>query len=284
VKVSGVPRGDEIGRLAETFNTMVTELKANVEARIHEEAARKAVESELKVARGIQASLLPRIFPPFPDRKEFDLHAVNEPAKFIAGDFFDFFFINEDTLAVVMADVSGKGVPAAMFMAVARTAIRNFTVPGKSPAQILKHVNDVMAKDNDNSMFVTLFYAFYNVRTGGLTFANAGHNPPYILRREGGLDKLMPTGPILSVFDDAEYTDSHAAMNPGEVLVLFTDGVTEANKNGELYGEKRFEPLLLSLLNLKVETICQTIIDTVIDFGGRELGDDVTLLALRRNS
>jgi sigma-B regulation protein RsbU (phosphoserine phosphatase) len=282
VRVEGISGHDEIALLAGTFNKMVVDLKANVEARIREESARKSVESELKVARVIQASLLPRIFPPFPDRREFTLHAVNEPAKFMAGDFFDFFFINDDTLAVVMADVSGKGVPAAMFMAVTRTAIRSFTVPGKTPAEILKHVNDVMVRDNDNMMFVTVFFGFYNIRTGDLTFTNAGHNPPYVLRRSGTFDTLMPTGPILSVLEDAKYTSDRTSLNPGESLVLFTDGVTESDRDGELYGEQRFEKLLLSIADRPVEKICQNVIDAVVDYGGKELRDDVTVLSLRR--
>lgn len=282
VRVEGISSHDEIGDLAGTFNTMVSDLKANMDARVREESARKAVESELKVARAIQASLLPRIFPPFPDRKEFTLHAVNEPAKFMAGDFFDFFFVSEEVLAVVMADVSGKGVPAAMFMAVARTAIRSFTVPGKTPAEILKHVNDVMVRDNDNMMFVTVFYGFYNIRTGEVVYVNAGHNPPYVLRREGRLDTLQPTGPILSVLEDATYTHAQTRLEPGEVLVLFTDGVTEADREGELYGEERFETLLGSIADRPVENLCQEVIDAVVDYGGRELRDDVTVLALRR--
>jgi sigma-B regulation protein RsbU (phosphoserine phosphatase) len=282
VQVEGVSSHDEIGQLAGTFNKMVSDLKANVDARVREESARKAVEGELKVARGIQASLLPRIFPPFPDRREFTLHAVNEPAKFMAGDFFDFFFINEETLAVVMADVSGKGVPAAMFMAVARTAIRSFTGPGQTPAEILKHVNDVMVRDNDNMMFVTVFYGFYNIRSGEFVYVNAGHNPPYVLRREGKLDTLQPTGPILSVLEDATYTNDQTRLEPGEVLVLFTDGVTEADRDGDLYGEERFEKLLGSIADRSVEKICQDIIDAVVDYGGKELRDDVTVLALRR--
>lgn len=282
VRVEGIHSHDEIEQLAITFNKMVGDLKESVDARVREESARKAVERELKVAREIQTSLLPRDFPPFPDRKEFTLHAINEPAKFIAGDFFDFFFINDEILAVVMADVSGKGVPAAMFMAVARTAIRSFTVPGKMPAEILKHVNDVMVRDNDNMMFVTVFYGFYNIRTGELVFANAGHNPPYVLRSGGGLDTLKPTGPILSVLDDAQYTNDRTVVHPGDALVLFTDGVTEAERNDELYGEPRFEKLLLSIAQHPVGQICQEVIDAVVEYGGSELRDDVTILALRR--
>lgn len=281
--VTGVTSRDEIGQLATTFNRMVADLKVNVAARVQEESARKAVESEVKVARAIQASLLPRRFPPFPERKEFDLHAVNEPAKIIAGDFFDFFFIDDDTLALVMADVSGKGVPAAMFMAVTRTAMRNFTAPGKTPGQILKQVNDVMTRDNDHDMFVTVFYGFYNVRTGDLDYANAGHNPPYVIRRGGGLDMLGPTGTILAAFEETEYMDRRVRLDPGDVLVLFTDGVTEANNGGPLYGTTAFERLLLDIGGQPVEEICQTVTRTVSEYSGHELRDDVTLLVLRRN-
>lgn len=276
---------DEIGQLALALDTMASRLKSNIEQRVKEETARKNVENELRIARRIQASLLPRIFPPFPERKEFELHALNEPAAYIAGDFFDFFFIDPDTLALVIADVSGHGIPAAMFMAVARTAIRNFSVRGFSTVEIMQHVNRVLNTDNDDMVFVTAFYGHYSVSRGRLAYVNAGHNPPYLVRKNGALEKLEPTGPLLATFEEISYTEGTARLEPDDLLLLFTDGVTEAHTtaNNELFGERRLEHLLNEVRNDPVETICNKIYATVENYSRRERHDDVTLLALKRN-
>ncbi|MBM3890183.1 MAG: serine/threonine-protein phosphatase, partial [Verrucomicrobia bacterium] len=218
------------------------------------------------------------------DRTEFDLHALNEPAEYVAGDFYDFFFVNDHVLALVMADVSGKGMPAALLMAVARTAIRNFAVLGQTPGAILKHLNDMLTQDNPDNMFVTVFCAHYHVGTGELRYANAGHLPPYILRRGGRLETLDETDPLAGGFAGVTYRDHAARLEPGEVLVTFTDGVTEAHAGpGELLGEKRFEDLLRSAAFEPVEQINKTVLRTVLDWSQNALPDDVTLLSLRRN-
>ena len=230
---------DEIGRFVGTFNQMVGDLKENVEVRVRETAARQAMERELQIAREIQTSLLPMARPPFPHRREFTLDAQTVPAKIMAGDFFDFWFVEDDVLALVMADVSGKGVPAALFMAVGRTVLRNFSVPGQSPAQVLSVANHVMAAQNEKNMFITVFYGHYHVRTGELVFANGGHPPPYLVRRDGTVLELdAPAGPLVGVLPDAEYGESRETLGPGELLVLYTDGATEArNQDGLLLGD-----------------------------------------------
>ncbi len=239
VQVQRIHRGDEIGQFAATFNQMVVDLKANIEATIRETNARQAIERELQVARQIQTSLLPMGRPPFPNRQEFSLHADNEPAHFIAGDFFDFWLLDDQHLAVVIADVSGKGVPAAMFMAVARTTLRNFSKPDTSPHEVLTIANRLIAADNEEMMFVTIFYGHYHIQTGELVFANAGHNPPYLVRQDGRLESLGPsTGPMLGVFPEAKYDEALAVLQPGDLLLLYTDGVTEAcNQNNQFFGE-----------------------------------------------
>jgi phosphoserine phosphatase RsbU/P len=285
VQVTGITSRDEIGQFARTFNTMVTELKANVEQRLRETSARQAVESELKVATEIQLSLMPRTFPPFPERTEFDLHATYQPAKFMAGDYYDFFFVKENVLGVVIADVSGKGVPAAMFMAVVRTAIRNFTSPDRDPAEVLNAVNRALVPGNDKCMFVTLFYGHYNVRTGELVYSSAGHNPPYVLHGKEQFEALSSTGPILGVLPDARYNRATARLDPGDLLVLYTDGVTEASPgDGNLFGEPRLEALLLRLMDQPLKDICETIVREVDAYRHHERQDDVTLLVLRRNA
>ncbi len=231
VRVEGIRSHDEIGQFAATFNQMVIDLKANIEATIRETKARQLIERELQVARQIQTSLLPLLRPPFPNRPEFSLDADNEPAEVMAGDFYDFWLLDDQHLAVVIADVSGKGVPAAMFMAVARTTLRNFTTPGRSPREVLNIANRLIAADNKETMFVTIFYGHYHISTGELVFANAGHNPPYLVRQNGRIESLGPsTGPMLGVFPEAEYEDAHAVLEPDDLLLLYTDGVTEAQE------------------------------------------------------
>ncbi|MBI5725796.1 MAG: SpoIIE family protein phosphatase [Planctomycetes bacterium] len=285
VQVTGIKGSDEIAQFGRTFNRMVSDLKASIEARISETAAREAVEKELQVAREIQRSLLPRVFPPFPDRTEFDLHAEIMPAKCMAGDFFDFFFMdrNRDELALVMADVSGKGVPAAMFMAVTRTAIRNFTVESKTPAQILQHANDVIVQDNDEGMFVTIFYAHYHVKTGELVYANAGHCQPFLIGLAGDVAMLEVTGPILGVLPGSQFEDRTCRIAKGQTLLFYTDGVTEARGNdSELFGEEGLQKLLAGFAG-DPKALCQKIVQVADDYRNHDPQDDITVMALRRN-
>jgi sigma-B regulation protein RsbU (phosphoserine phosphatase) len=284
-RIGNVRLASEIDQLALAFDKMVVDLKSNIEHRLKGEADRKILEGELKAARKIQASLLPRIFPPFPHRNEFALHATNEPATFIAGDFFDFFFIEPDKLAFVIADVSGHGIPAALFMAVSRTAIRTFAVSGQSPREIIDRVNRVLCADNDDMMFVTLFYGHYDIPTGDLTYVNAGHNPPYVVRKDGHLEKLSATGPLVATMEDVSYEEQMIHMNAGDLLVTFTDGVTEAHSNRDniLYGEERLEQLLQKMSDRSVKEICDIIRHDADHFANHERQDDTTLLVLRRN-
>ena len=285
VQLPAMTGRDEIGEFAATFNTMVHDLKGNIDRRLVETAARESLERELLVARQIQTSLMPMTRPPFPDRREFSLDARTEPAKIMAGDFFDFWFIDRDVLALVVADVSGKGVPAAMFMAVARTILRSFSSPPRSPAEVLAIADRIMAAENDEQMFVTVFHAHYDVGSGQLTFANGGHNPPYVVRNDGSVTTLgSSTGPIVGVWGDAQFEDRQTSLAPGESLVAFTDGVTEAqNAAGELFGDQRLERLLSAARGEPVAEICRRVIDEVSRYRESQDQDDVTLLVLERN-
>lgn len=285
VRVEGIRSHDEIGQFAATFNQMVVDLKANVEATIRETNARQAIEREVQVARQIQTSLLPQRRPPFPDRPEFSLDADNEPALVMAGDFYDFWLLDGEHLAVVIADVSGKGVPAAMFMAVARTTLRNLSTPGASPRDVLNVANRCLAADNEEMMFVTAFYGHYHITSGRLVFANAGHNPPCLVRRSGRIESLGPsTGPMLGVFPEADYEEAHAVLGPGDLLLLYTDGVTEAqNQDHQFFGEAGLTGLLHRLHGEPVATICRAIVEEVNAYRHGEGQDDVTLVALRRS-
>ncbi len=194
----------------------------------------------------IQRSILPSNFPPFPDRKDFELHAAMVPAREVGGDLFDFFLLDDDHLGFVIGDVSGKGVPAALFMSVARTLLRATAQHRTSPGECLTYVNDSLAEQNVAAMFVTLFYGVLNTRTGDLEFANGGHNPPYVFSSDGKLRALRgKSGPLLGMLEGCQYKTLHDRIAPGEGLLLYTDGVTEAVEKGtEFFGEQRLEQVL----------------------------------------
>jgi PAS domain S-box-containing protein len=245
--------------------------------------ANARMSGELNVAREIQMNMVPLTFPAFPDRPEFTIHAALEPAREVGGDFYDFYFVSDDWLLFCVGDVSDKGVPAALFMAVTQTLIKSRASDDISPARILSRVNDELSADNASCMFVTLFVAFLNVKTGKLLYTNAGHNPPYIKRRAGQLDKLSDRhGPVIGAMPDLDYGSSEAEMEPGDLFVLFTDGVTEARGvDTGLYGEDRLEALLASFGGLVVEEVVEQTVDAVQSFQGRDhQADDITVLAL----
>ena len=282
LRVGGTHRRDEFGELSRAFNGMVRALAHHIEARTREAAARKAVESELQVAREIQASLLPS---EFPRRQEFELHAMIVPAKEVAGDFFDFFFVSENKLAFLIADVSGKGVPASLFMAVSRTVIRDQAMAGLAPAEVLNRANRLLAQGNERMMFVTIFFAHYNVATGRLLWANAGHDPPCLSNGAGGVRKLgSPTGPILGVFEDEKYGQRESRLEPGDSLVLYTDGVTEAmDADKRQYRLEHLARIVADNPTASPEEICGLVVQSVESHRSHPQQDDVTLLVLRRN-
>jgi sigma-B regulation protein RsbU (phosphoserine phosphatase) len=275
----GITSTDEIGALAGAFNAMVQNLRENVAQLTAETTRREAVESELRVARTIQQSLLPHRFPPFPDRTEFDLHAVSAPARFVGGDFFDYFFINPHTLALVIADVSGKGVPAALLMAVTRTLIRDLAARGCSPSEALSHANRLLLDGNEEGMFVTLFLGHYDTRTGRLVYASAGHPPPYLLSPERGARLFRAaTGTVLGALETQEYTQSEAGLAPGEKLVFYTDGVPEARAaDGEFFRADRFERFLHEHRTDSVQALCAEAVGAVSAFQNGQQHDDLTL-------
>jgi len=281
--VHGVRSRDEIGEVARAFNGMVRALRHHVQARSREMAARKAVESELRVAREIQSSLLPRAFP---RRHEFELHAMNVPAKEVAGDFFDFFFLDETRLAFLIADVSGKGVPAALFMAVTRTVIRDRAMGGAPPAQVLDEANRLLAQDNERTMFVTLFFAHYSLASGELIYANAGHNPPCVATASGKVRRLAgSTGPILGVFEDKSYEQRRTQLGPRDLIVLYTDGVTEAmDRADRQFRIEHLEQIIAGNPAASPEEICGLVVQSVEEYRAHPQQDDVTVLALRRNA
>jgi sigma-B regulation protein RsbU (phosphoserine phosphatase) len=244
---------------------------------------KERMEQELNVAHDIQMSMLPATFPPFPDRDEFNVHAILKPAREVGGDFYDFFFINDDELCLVLGDVSGKGVPAALFMAVTLTMIKTQAVDDPSPASIVTRVNDELSADNPASMFVTLFIAIANVRTGEVRFTNAGHNPPYILRNDSSLDCLdQRHGPIIGAVEGVAFREDQAQLEAKDTLVIFTDGVTEAmDTSQQLYSEPRLESCIGKSAGVPDQLTGEILNDVERYAGEAEQADDITILAFQ---
>jgi len=238
---------------------------------------------ELNVASQIQQSILPRNFA---KSDHLDLFAKMDAAKQIGGDFYDFFWVNEEKtkLALLIADVSGKGVPAALFMTVSRTLIRAHANNGShTTGGCFTKVNNALHKDNVNMMFVTAFYGILDIMTGVLTYTNAGHNPPHIIRQSGVESILKSHGMALGVVENIVYKEDQLTLAPGDLCFLYTDGVTEAeNGTGQLYGDNRLISLLDQHRDLAASELINTIRSDVITFAaGFPQSDDITMLAVR---
>ncbi len=244
-----------------------------------------SIQHDLNVAREIQQAILPKIFPPFPSQQNFDIYASMLAAKEVGGDFYDFFMIDPTQVGFVIGDVSGKGVPAAIFMAVSRTLIRATGIKGVSAGECLCYVNNLLCTESVSSMFVTVFYGILDVTTGNVEYVNAGHNPPYLLSSEG-IKKIEITGDtVLGAFEDITFRPGKMQMKPGEKLFLYTDGVTEAfNSKEESYGEQRLENFLQERIDLPIETIIKDSQKDVKSFvKGAPQSDDITLLSVVYN-
>ena len=250
----------------------------------------ESLKEDLVSAKEIQQSFLPRTFPPFPeDSDKVDIYASMDAAKDVGGDFYDFFRIDDDHIALVIADVCGKGIPAALFMAVSRTIIHSKGMQGVSAAECLTESNLLLANSSVNYMYVTVFYAVFNTKTGLVTYCNAGHNSPHILRANGTVEQLPMDGYFMvGAFEDEKYTDRTLQLEHGDTLVMFTDGVTEAmNPECEMFGKERLDEILrregvgregVSSLEI-VEAVKAGIAEFVED---AEQSDDITMLVVKR--
>jgi sigma-B regulation protein RsbU (phosphoserine phosphatase) len=296
-----LPRGDEAAYLAQSFSKMASvirsqqtalqEANASLEQRVQERTAelrrttaeKERIGSELRIASEIQKSILPRTFPPFPDRADFEIYATTIPALEMGGDFYDFFLIDDKRLGVVIADVSGKGVPAAIFMAVSRSLLKATALASVSPSACLEHVNRLLCPDNDSAMFVTVFYGILHTESGELEFSNGGHNVPYIIGHDRIVPVGQPAGTALGIVDDARYHTNRMSLNAGETLVLYTDGVTEAmDTYGYLFSTPRFEQTLQRLVDQRPFDLLTRLVEDVHAFAsGAVQADDITLLALQ---
>ncbi|MDR3162137.1 MAG: SpoIIE family protein phosphatase, partial [Spirochaetaceae bacterium] len=277
-----VKTGDEIEMLADTFNKMIADIKQIT-------GEKERIGAELNVATAIQASMLPSIFPPFPDREEFDIYAVMHPAKEVGGDFYDFFMIDEDNLAVIVADVSGKGVPAALFMVIAKTLLKNNAQMGKPLDEVFYTVNNQLCENNEarSNMFVTAFMGILNISSGQFKYVNAGHNPPVVRQGNGDFIWLnVKAGLMLACMEDMKFKVMEITLDKDDIVFMYTDGVTEAlNEQEELFGNNRMLDALNadSVKQLPIQNYIAAMLDEVKAFAGNaEQADDITMLMLQR--
>ena len=246
----------------------------------------ESLRGDLAIAGEIQQAILPRVFPPFPEfADKIDIYASMTPAKEVGGDFYDFFKIDDNRIGFVIADVSGKGVPASLFMAVSRTLLRSTGIRGVSSSDCLDYTNRLLSGESLDSMFDTVFYGIYNLETGEIDYTNAGHNPPYVLRHDNTVTMLPITKNfVVGGFEDYKYKNSTLQLEVGDTLVMFTDGVTEAfNEQGEMFGESGLEKTLRSVPGAGSQEISDAILEDIKDFVGNEpQSDDITTLLLKR--
>ena len=275
---------DELGVLAKSVEKMSVDMNRYISDLTHATAEKERLGAELNVATKIQAEMLPRVFPPYKNHPEIALYASMTPAKEVGGDFYDFFMIDDDHFAVSVADVSGKGVPAALFMVIAKTLLKDAAYLFKTPAEIFEHVNNTLCEGNESGLFVTCWMGILEISTGKLTFANAGHTPP-VLRQGGEVSYLkMKPNLMLAALSGIPYKNNEITLNPGDKLFIYTDGVTEAtDKNNNLYGEER----LLSALKkdeakmLNPEELLKFVKNDVEKFvDGADQFDDITMLGM----
>jgi sigma-B regulation protein RsbU (phosphoserine phosphatase) len=279
------PRGgDEIARLTAAFDRMRQDLQHYIADLTATTAAKERIAGELAVARDIQMSIVPKLFPPFPTRPDVDLYAMLIPALEVGGDLYDFALLDDDHLYLAVGDVSGKGVPASLLMAVGKTLLKSSIQTLRDPARALGHVNVELAEDNDSCMFITLFCAVLNLRTGDLIYANAGHNPPVLARVAGDLESVAePPGPALGVAPAAVYANHSRRLLPGDLLVLYTDGVTEAmNPAYAMFGDDGLEDYVRRESRCGTKAFLEGLGRVVhAHAAGAPQSDDITALAVR---
>lgn len=278
--VVNVRTNEEFASLSDDINSTVVTLKHY----IAEAAAR--IDRELEFAKSIQHSAIPTVFPPYPGHSEFDIYATMDTAKEVGGDFYDFYFVGENRLGFLIADVSGKGIPAAMFMMTAKTIIKGYAESGKPVDEVFTTANEKLCESNDAGMFVTAWMGVLDTVTGKVEFANAGHNPPLVRHAGGGFEYLRSKPCfILAGMDGIKYRKNEFTLAPGDEIYLYTDGVTEAtDSENNLYGEERLLALLNSMGDLSGEEICRAVKADIDAFvGDAPQFDDITMLYLKYN-
>ena len=277
-----IKTGDEIENVYETFVRMIAKIDDYVDNITRITAEKGRIETELNVATQIQADMLPNIFPAFPGRKEIDIFATMRPAKEVGGDFYDFFLIDDTHLAFLIADVSGKGVPAALFMVIAKTIIKNHASMGTPVNEVFERTNNQLCEGNKEGFFVTSWLGVLDMQTGVLEYANAGHNPPVIMRKDGCEWNECVPGLVLAAMEDMPYKRYEMKLNPGDRILLYTDGVPESiNSSTEAYGEDKLIEEYERTRKMSVEDSIHYIQKSVDEFvGEEEQFDDITMLVL----
>lgn len=275
---------DEIEDLGNSFNAMLNKLEDYIGNLTAVTAEKERIGTELNVATHIQSSMLPCIFPAFPDRNELDIYATMTPAKEVGGDFYDFFMVDERHIAIVMADVSGKGVPAALFMVIGKTLIKDHTQPGRDLGEVFTEVNHILCESNDNGMFITAFEGVLDLITGEFRYVNAGHEKPFIYRESEGYEAYkVRSGFVLAGMENIRYKEQIIQLHIGDKVFLYTDGVTEAmNKEHQLYGMDRLRHILNQQCQTcspeKILELVKADIDAFV--GDNDQFDDITMLCL----
>ena len=281
-KLKKIKNIDEIGTLAKSVEKMSKDMSRYISELTNATAEKERLGAELNVAKNIQAEMLPRVFPPYENHPELELYATMEPAKEVGGDFYDFFIIDDDHFCVVVGDVSGKGVPAALFMVIAKTLLKDAAMHSDSPADIFSRVNDILCEGNATSLFVTCWLGILTISTGELQFANAGHTHPVILHNnEYSFLKSKPNL-MLGAMSGMPYKNHDYKMDDGDRLFLYTDGVTEAsNPQNELYGAERLLKVLDSTKGMHSKEILSFVRDDIEGFvNGAPQFDDITMLEM----
>ena len=274
----------EIQDLGSSVQKMETDTLQYMQNLMQVTAERERIDTELSLANRIQANMLPNIFPAFPDRTEFDIHASMTPAKEVGGDFYDFFLIDDDHLGLVMADVSGKGVPAALFMMMAKILLYNYAMMGGMPHEVLERLNSTICKNNDDSMFVTVWFGIYTISTGKVVAANAGHEYPIIKHGDGNFEILKDRhGFVIGGMSGLKYRDYELQLQPGDILFLYTDGVPEAtDANANMFGMDRLLETLNAASDGSAKELLEAVHAGVEGFvGNAPQFDDLTMLALK---
>ena len=275
-----IAKPEEFAELASTFDKMTKNIKTITKER-------ERIDSELSIARSIQESSLPKIFPPFPDKKEFDIYASMKPAKEVGGDFYDFFFIDDENFMFLIADVSGKGVPAALFMMTVKTLISNIAQVGHSPKELIETVNRKICLTNKQGLFVTMFIGIVNINTGKITYINCGHNQSLIKTNDNEYKYMdVDSNTVLGAFDDTEFNICESQLNAGDIIFTYTDGITEAlNKEEEMYGEERFKNPLNKCEEQDVTKISENVRKNIREFTEEvPQSDDLTMLIFKYNN
>ena len=276
--------GDEVEMLAEGLAELSAKTLRYIKQITNITAEKERIGAELELATKIQADMLPNIFPAFPERPEFDIHASMTPAKEVGGDFYDFFLIDDDHLGIVMADVSGKGVPAALFMMMSKILVSNYAMMGGSPARVLEQVNTQICKNNEEEMFVTVWFGVLEISTGKIKAANAGHEYP-LIRKPGGQFELFKDkhGFVIGGMEGMKYKEYEFTIEKGGTLFLYTDGVAEAtNARNELFGTDRMLEALNTDAAAAPKTLLTNMKRAVDDFvGDAPQFDDLTMLGVK---